>query len=147
MTTRGLSLLSTPWALPLSTPWALPSDHPVGRLFEQVVAGLNTVMESFISGTSAVPQIASHVMHMLALPEVVLQTLDVEAAALKAARVKLNEMLETSMVRPKQLLALYEEFDELVGIDVAKHLEETKSAGCTLEKYAEMIEPTDPHPP
>ena len=45
------------------------------------------------------------------------QTIAALAAALKAARVELNEMLKSSLVRPKQLLALFEEFDELVKIE------------------------------
>ena len=81
---------------------ALCYDPPL----ETVVFALNSILEAFVTQTSGVPQIASRVMQMLGLPEETLATLSQNDAALKAARQELNEMLDASMVRPKQLLTL-----------------------------------------
>ena len=91
-----------------SLPLAMPALVTVTLKLEQnslcfdpplndIVAQLNSVLEACVSGTSSVPCITAHVMHMLNLPEAMLATLDVNDAALKAARVALNEMIARSM--------------------------------------------------
>ena len=83
---------------------ALHYDPPL----ETVVASLNSVLDAFITQTSEVPQIASHVMHMLSLPEETLATIAGDDQALTDARNELNEMLDASLLKPRQLMMIFQ---------------------------------------
>ena len=106
---------------------------------EKVVNDLNAVLEAIVTQTAGVPSIESHVMHMLGLPETTLKTLAHDDATLQAARVQLFEFLERSLVRPKALLGLFKQFEELAAIEIEAYLETIKAKKCTLEQYHELI--------
>ena len=106
---------------------------------DEVVASLNQVLEAFVAQTRGVPQVGSHVMHMLALPEETLTTLEENDVTLQATRTELNAMLASSIIRPKQLMGVYEEYAELVGTEIDAHLATIKSKKYSLEQYSEEI--------
>ena len=101
---------------------------------------MRSELERLLTETAGVPQIGAHVMHMVALPEGLLSTLSPEDAALKTARVELNEMLANSMARPRQLLGLFQEFDELARIDLDAYLAEVSEQKCDLPAYAALMD-------
>ena len=137
--------------------WAhgLPFDYPAllrvtlqlsdGQLvfeppLDELAASLHSLLEAFVVQTAGVPSIGKQVMHMLALPEETLATLSPDDAALVAARQELHDMLECSMVRPRQLLALFQDFSELAAIEIDAHLASVRAAKHTLPQYKEQMD-------
>ena len=154
-----LNLFATPEAdvgkLPEEWVHALPHSEPAllsvtlklvdGELvyeptLDEVSAKLKQTLEAFIEQTGDVPQIASRVMHTITLPEQTLDTLKTNDQSLVKARAELQSLLDASLLRPKQLLSLFQNFSELADISEEEYLLELSGKKCTLAQYSEAIE-------
>ncbi|KAL1514588.1 hypothetical protein AB1Y20_003682 [Prymnesium parvum] len=75
---------------------------------EQVAEKLKQCLEAFVDQTDNIPQIGNKGMRSYTLPEQTLNTLRKDDRQLVGARVDLEQLLDASLMRPRQLLELYQ---------------------------------------
>ena len=109
---------------------------------DAVIASLNSILEAFVVHTAGIPAVGggNSIVPMLDLPHEKLATLAQDDGSLAATRKELNELLETSMARPKQILGIFLKYSELVTVEINAHLASLRTKKLTLEQYSAEIE-------